>query len=181
MKRCTKCGAEKDQSLFYVSKGKPDGLHSWCKACEAKSKKAWYAANRDIIAAKQREYKTANIDMARDRLRGYQLRYKYGLSAEQFQEMFSRHDGRCAICRRRAEEVGSGKNALCVDHCHRSGSVRGLLCTNCNRGIGYLGDDQDRLAAAIAYLLSYENPPITEERQPIEPQYDGKKKEQQNE
>ena len=54
----------------------------------------------------------------------------------------------CAICGAR-EDQGARLN---VDHCHRDGHIRGVLCRDCNLGLGRFGDDQTRLAAAIRYL-----------------------------
>lgn len=76
-----------------------------------------------------------------------QRRYRYRLSREEYAELLAVHGEACAIC--------GGSNAdrrLAIDHCHRSLRVRGLLCAGCNRGLGFFGDDPERLAAAIAYL-----------------------------
>jgi len=59
--------------------------------------------------------------------------------------MFEAQEGRCAICRRELAEAR-------IDHDHITGSVRGLLCQNCNAGIGMLQDDPDILRAAVVYL-----------------------------
>lgn len=58
--------------------------------------------------------------------------------------------GRCAICSRTEAELGE---QLCVDHCHDTGRVRGLLCRSCNLGIGYLKDNSERVWQAFAYLV----------------------------
>lgn len=69
---------------------------------------------------------------------------RYGISAEQFEEMVDRQKGACAICCR-PEPLG-------VDHCHQTGEVRGPLCRRCNAGIGMLGDDVETVSAALEYL-----------------------------
>lgn len=73
------------------------------------------------------------------------LKRKFGLSPQAYFDMLTRQDGRCAICKDLMDDV-------CVDHCHKTSAVRGLLCRKCNVGIGMLGDDADRLMAAIRYL-----------------------------
>ncbi len=57
--------------------------------------------------------------------------------------------GECEICRRTFER-------LVLDHCHKTGRIRGWLCRNCNLGMGLLGDSQDGLLNAVAYLKSKE-------------------------
>jgi len=62
------------------------------------------------------------------------------------------NESRCSICGRTPEEVGRVARELAVDHNHGSGKVRGLLCHQCNAGIGLLGDDPERLSMAAAYI-----------------------------
>lgn len=83
---------------------------------------------------------------------GY-LKNTYGISHKQYRGMLDQQGGVCAIC------GGDGflmrehhKNRLVVDHDHKTGKVRGLLCHNCNRGIGLLQDSQSTLNSAIKYL-----------------------------
>ena len=74
------------------------------------------------------------------------LRYKYGLTPEQYESMRDAQSGRCAICDEAPQRT------LAVDHDHVTGKVRGLLCARCNLGIGYFRDDERILSAAITYL-----------------------------
>lgn len=76
----------------------------------------------------------------------------YGLVAGDYERMLAEQDGCCAICRRTPEEAHGPNRVLCVDHDHATGRVRGLLCVPCNSGIGQLGDDPDRIRAALNYL-----------------------------
>jgi Recombination endonuclease VII len=70
----------------------------------------------------------------------------YGLSSERYRQMLEQQSGLCRICK------GPPRRRLCVDHCDVTQQVRGLLCDNCNTGIGLLGHDPKRLRAAAAYL-----------------------------
>jgi len=72
-------------------------------------------------------------------------RRKYGISQEVFDEMLADQGERCLICRR--------KRKLCVDHDHETGEVRGLLCQQCNIGLGAFGDNPRYLRRAIRYLM----------------------------
>jgi predicted nucleic acid-binding Zn ribbon protein len=73
---------------------------------------------------------------------------KYGITPEQYDAMLDRQDHRCAVCR---TDTPNGKGWH-VDHDHASGKVRGILCGNCNNGIGNFHDDPATLRAAIDYL-----------------------------
>ncbi len=77
----------------------------------------------------------------------------YGLSHEQYLQMFEDQEHRCKICQCEGFKINSkAKNTLCVDHCHKTGKVRGLLCHNCNRALGLLQDNTNYLQSAIEYL-----------------------------
>lgn len=72
---------------------------------------------------------------------------RYGLIPERYEELLQAQDGRCAICRQTPE-------TFMIDHDHKTGRVRGLLCPGCNLGLGHFKDDPDRLLAAKEYLVS---------------------------
>ena len=74
---------------------------------------------------------------------------KYGITVDQYRIMLEVQSGLCAICRRLPTR---SRKLLCVDHCHETGRVRGLLCSACNTAIGLLGDSRERLLAAADYL-----------------------------
>lgn len=78
---------------------------------------------------------------------------QYGLTVDEIAEKLAAQDGRCAICG--TTEAGGRHNVFAVDHDHGTGAVRGMLCNNCNIGIGYLGDSPETLDAAAAYLRRY--------------------------
>lgn len=80
--------------------------------------------------------------------REWKIQRHYGINGEQFAEMERKQNGVCAIC----ELPPKDGKFLAVDHDHQTGAVRGLLCISCNRGIGYLADDPQRLRKALAYL-----------------------------
>ena len=80
---------------------------------------------------------------------------RYGLTIEDYDKMSQAQKHVCAICRRPETVINknpSRVNALSVDHCHLTGDIRGLLCSSCNRGIGYLGEDPNNLNRAARYL-----------------------------
>jgi hypothetical protein len=75
---------------------------------------------------------------------------RYGFGLDGYEERLKKQGGVCLICGKKP-----GKKRLHVDHCHETDVVRGLLCSNCNRGIGLLGDQYERLEAALAYLKPF--------------------------
>ena len=75
------------------------------------------------------------------------LRGKYGIEPADYDAILARQGGRCAICGSEPARL------LHVDHCHRTGKVRGLLCSPCNTGLGHFKDDPERLNRAVVYLV----------------------------
>lgn len=118
----------------------------------------YQAKRREQINAKARERRGRRDGDARKRehvkMRAYFLKTKFGLSLQDYESMLVAQGGLCAICRQPETYVKNGKDValLGVDHDHTTGAVRGLLCNNCNRGIGLLKDDPLVLRAATVYL-----------------------------
>lgn len=71
---------------------------------------------------------------------------RYGITAVEVATMLESQNGECGICAKKLDVT------FCVDHCHDTGKVRGLLCNNCNMGIGLLGDTVKSIEAALCYL-----------------------------
>ena len=84
--------------------------------------------------------KASQADYVRER--------KYGIKPAEFRKMLEQQDNKCACCSSQFTENSGPK----VDHCHKTGAVRGLLCNSCNAGIGFLGDNLDGVQKAINYL-----------------------------
>jgi hypothetical protein len=82
--------------------------------------------------------------------RRHHLKSLYGFTPEEYEALLESQGGVCAICAS-AEVQGYGKR-LAVDHCHDSSRVRGILCGNCNRGLGAFNHDPELLGAAASYL-----------------------------
>ncbi len=134
-KRCSKCKADKPkESAFSKGNRTKDGCQSWCKECYRDWAETCGPSN---------ESKARQASRQRTKL--------YGITEERFAALSQAQGGRCSICRKLPEEV-SARGCLVVDHDHRTGAVRGLLCHKCNSGIGFLNDSPQLLAAAISYL-----------------------------
>ena len=135
-KQCNHCLGTKSVTEFYKNKANRDGLQKRCIPCQRKATAASKAKVGSEVT-QQRQHET-------------QLRRKYGISVEQYKEMFTAQQGQCAICG--TTDPGHTRTNFCVDHCHSSGKVRGLLCNSCNTAIGKFNVDIERIHKAIAYL-----------------------------
>ena len=124
------CGEEKSILEFYFRDKKTGRRHSACKECDKARVKARHQANPE-------------------RTRNNALKRNYGITLKEHQEMYDVQNGVCAICKK----SGDGKwKKLCVDHDHKTGKVRQLLCRRCNMILGQAYDDSGLLADMIAYL-----------------------------
>lgn len=103
---------------------------------------AYYHANKKEIRARVVAKYKANPDIRWNR----ELRYRYGISLKDYDAMCAAQSNRCAIC------GNLPKKRLSIDHCHASNHLRGLLCGNCNTGLGMFKDDPVVMEKAIAYL-----------------------------
>ena len=122
----------------------------------------WNEANRDKVHATQKRYRTnhralvtertrlwANTEIGMKSCRNSQFKRKYGITLEQYEVMLVKQEDSCAICPRKN---GDDNRRLFIDHCHKTGKVRGLLCYRCNTGLASFRDDSNLLAKAVCYL-----------------------------
>jgi|SRR3989304_6781819 len=140
-KICTKCKIEKPKSEFYKNKSHNDGLQSNCKICCENANKEWKKTTHGKISK-----------------RNCHLKYQYGISIEDYNDMLRNQDGRCAICG--TDKPGGNFTSFHIDHKHETGKIRGLLCMSCNRLLGLyeMGKNIDKWAnkyraSIISYLL----------------------------
>ena len=114
----------------------------------------WTKPTHDFMTATGRKsYSKQRYASDPNYYRRAELKRKFGITLEQYEDMLREQNGACAICCQ--PETALRKNrvlALAVDHNHRTGENRGLLCTACNIGIGSLAESPERLYAAIAYI-----------------------------
>jgi hypothetical protein len=143
MKNCKKCKEDKSLSDFGKNKREKSGLATICKPCNVISVREWRQCKREEGTLP--EYYTKNYKGGEN---GRLLR-TYGITLDDWNNMFSEQEGKCKICNVHQSEL---KSKLDVDHCHATSEVRGLLCRKCNKAIGLLKDDVERLKAAIIYL-----------------------------
>lgn len=141
-KRCSCCGEVKPTTEFTRQKNRYGKwvFHSWCRECNKK---------------RYKKYRKDNPEKCKRAYSNSKLKKKYGLTPEDLERMLRDQDNKCAICGKElflhGASVDNSKIAR-VDHNHETGEIRGLLCNDCNRGIGLLKDNPLFLANAIKYL-----------------------------
>jgi hypothetical protein len=130
MKKCRKCNQEKPESAF--SKRTRGRLMADCSEC--------VQLRRDLGGYRSPAYRHAKETLRR-----------YGITKQEYDALFNAQNGRCAICKRPPTV-----RRLAVDHRHKDGKVRGLLCWKCNKFVlGGSNEKLDILREAVAYLEKY--------------------------
>jgi len=142
VKKCNGCNKNLSEDSFPIRSG--DKRRSTCKVCHNARVRRWYSKDKPYRRYKSRQYASTN----RSKRSSWNKRLKanYGITADQFDIMRKEQEDKCLICSDRPDK------GLVVDHCHKTGKVRGLICANCNSGIGFLRDDINLLEKAIDYL-----------------------------
>ena len=143
-KRCGKCKCLKRLTMFYLNRAKPDGRQPYCKKCVKDDYTERAAADPKYFARLAKRSREKDPERT-ERNRRKRRAKAYGLTLEQLTALETAADGRCMICRTPVAK-------LVVDHCHKTGRVRGLLCGTCNSAIGYLKDDPEIIRRAADYV-----------------------------
>ena len=140
MQICKNCGEEKPLNEFTKDKRRKLGVGSWCKKCH--NSRHW--KNKDKNNAKCKLHYLNNKQQYKE----YRRFKNYGVTPDQFNALFEEQRGGCAIC----SVLLANDKTTCVDHCHTTGKVRGLLCSNCNFALGHFKDSITLIQSAIRYL-----------------------------
>jgi predicted nucleic acid-binding Zn-ribbon protein len=181
-KRCTKCGEMKHISEYSLSQGRhrsrcksceSESFRKWREANHEKVKEALSKWKKENVE-KVRKHRNDSQKRCRKHASEYHYKWRkrkgqtetrkqmnrrfireYGITLEQYEEILTIQGGKCAICGRSEPGKSESKQAFfCVDHCHETGKVRGVICRRCNIGIGHLMDSVDLLSKAIFYLMT---------------------------
>jgi hypothetical protein len=144
-KKCRKCGIVKPRAEFTVRQSGPriGHLAAYCKSCSVTRAKV--AKERDPSIYRRVEWPS-------------KLKRLYGITVEDYNRILAEQGGACALCGSTTPESGSRKykrtvrSVFDVDHNHKTGKVRGLLCTRCNRLVGLANDDLTTAKRLVEYL-----------------------------
>jgi hypothetical protein len=134
-KKCNHCLETKPLAEFYKNRANKDGLQKRCKPCQSAA----------TFASKIK----AGKELTDYRQHSTQLKRKYGITPDSYADMLTTQDGKCAICL--CNQCSTGRR-FAVDHDHKTGKIRGLLCAECNTALGKFNDEIERLKSAIRYL-----------------------------
>lgn len=131
-KQCSKCHLWLPYDRFNSHPGTRDKLDNRCKTCFALQRKGRYDSRK---------------------ARKNALRREFGITQNQYDQMFVQQNGLCAICKKpEVSRINNSKiKCLAVDHDHKTGDVRALLCSKCNTSLGCMKEDPERIKALLAY------------------------------
>jgi hypothetical protein len=181
-KLCTKCNLERPITDFRKDQYNRNGYHPHCRSCYNESQRKYRSKNKEKLNKTASEYYAQNserIQTMRKLRRGGKttnhlhseksssIQSKNGwqriverkwkangildMTYQRYETMLESQNYSCSICSKKHTD----DKKLHVDHCHTTGKVRGLLCNNCNNGIGKLKDSTELLEKAINYLKTY--------------------------
>jgi hypothetical protein len=145
-RRCKVCGQRKALNYFEPEAWNPKNKNAdpWVRTCLACRELNKYVAL------------PGNINLERLRAKGKDIERTYGITLKEYERLYISQNGMCAICHR--PETVKGRLFLAVDHNHKTGRVRGLLCSHCNMALGSFGDSLQNLFSAIRYLKTFSQP-----------------------
>ena len=135
MQNCRKCGQEKPLVAFHKDRARPNGYRNMCKSCYSDFHAKYYEENTEKVKSRNRRIWIERI---------------YGKSLEEIENIKQEQQNCCALCGDLLDEKDNQK--VHIDHDHKTGKVRGILCRWCNTGLGQFRDSIERLGKAIAYL-----------------------------
>lgn len=136
-KKCANCCEVKPAAEFAKRTNRPNGLQSRCKKC---------------LGEYHKERRTLNPDVYAKYARREHFKNNYKITIEDYDSMMSSQGDKCAGCGRHRNDF---KRLLDVDHCHKTGKVRGLLCVSCNLTIGYGKDNPTILRILADYIEAH--------------------------
>lgn len=179
-KRCSRCNKKKEVGeggKFYRNRSRKDGYDEYCKDCRNSyymNKRRTDPAYRDLAREAQERYAAKNPEKVREQREKSHKKYlanrtpekkrqrewshhlwqNYKITPEEYDQMLMNQDGLCAIC-----EKAMDPKEIHVDHDHNTGRVRGLLCSGCNKGLGFFKESTTSLRNAICYLEEHSQVP----------------------
>lgn len=164
-KYCSCCKEFKTLDQFHHNKSKKDGFTPYCKKCNGEYSKKWSDKNKDLKRKNNKKWYLRNKEEVKNKSKQYRIENpisvlennlkKHGLTILEYNKLFQLQNGLCKICKKpeiRKNQFNKKPCRLNVDHDHKTGKIRGLLCNACNTALGLLRDNIANLNRAIRYL-----------------------------
>lgn len=166
MQKCSTCNKVLSLENFHKKSQNKNGYSGICRRCTSEKAKLnrdsdpnfaakhklrgskWYAKNKEDKLRKNKQWRENN----KSKYREINLKSRFGLTSQEYDKLLLSQNNSCAICNKNQDEFSY---FLVVDHCHKTGKIRGLLCKKCNLGIGHLNDNIQILQNSIEYLKRY--------------------------
>lgn len=143
-----KTGASKGEVVSRSIKYINNEAHQWCTYRKHWSPRYLFGSSH----VTSRQCKTCRSEKPKSRSQRMQYLKRYGISEDEYRQMWNSQEGACAICGKDLSLLDPRHRH--IDHEHSTGRVRGILCSRCNRGLGFFEDNPDSLATAARYLSS---------------------------
>jgi len=134
MKKCSRCNQEKELSFFNKDKQRKDGHSHRCSACHS-----------EVV----KESKLRNPERTKKVAYKAHIKHMYGVDIKWVEQRLKEHNYKCKIC---STDMQLHTNTVAIDHCHKTGKVRDIVCKKCNSAMGQFNDDPELIAKAIDYL-----------------------------
>lgn len=167
MRKCSKCSKDLSEDMFYA------GSTTWCKPClkqynaeryrnkksstpSASGTKICSTCKSDLPVSYFKRQLINSDGLMGECMECYRNRIlvrKFGITSAIYDTMLKEQNGVCAIC----EKPCNTGRMLAVDHCHKTGKVRGLLCSKCNRALGLLEENKNIISSMIGYIDKHES------------------------
>jgi hypothetical protein len=157
-KICIVCKGELPNTTEYFYKGKKGKLRNQCKICYAivnyrdsnTCRKSYLARKESIL-----EYKKEFYQRSKEKRRIYNIGKKFGITEWEYQDLMNDQRGLCKICGRSLVNPDSIRSPA-VDHNHKTGQIRALLCADCNTALGLVHESPTTLRSMITYIEEYD-------------------------
>lgn len=151
MKFCNRCKNFKEHEDFSKNNKSRDKLDYYCKKCKNEYSKLYMKdpKNKHLKYEKIKRNRRNNPDLYKKIQRKYDLKKKFNITLEQYNEILKKQNNCCDICKK--SNLNEIKD-LSVDHCHKTNKIRGLLCQNCNTALGLLKEDRQIFENGIKYI-----------------------------
>lgn len=159
---CKECNNKAAREWSYNNSGKTRKLKETReerRALGLLKRNRLYNYSKEELKQRAKDATKKWIENNKESIINNQLKHSYGISLDKYKEMLEKQNSVCAICNKSERGLSKSNRVkrLSIDHDHKTGKVRGLLCHKCNMALGWVDDDIDLLYNLIKYLTIHNN------------------------